>query len=327
MRRREALQRGFDKIASGIDRMLLRFRISQKLREVVAAQDKSVPESNSASYEIFAIILAVSAIVLSSLFFFTRLLDYGNFPPASYSSPSVYNLTKESVKWDIHYGASLGCPDDACYFNPDTPTTFFKRRAVLPLREFPIKDWHQGEPIFYRARIFIPENIRKGAFKDPISLHTILMFADNWDLYLNQQLVFQGTQETMLAPIPAQYIRADGSIDIAIKANIGDLPFQGIANRGDLVIGPRAELAPMTFFIEIMRPVCNFCIYCRNSRFASSSPCCSYLSEQIGKSAGFYFSASYLALSYSSGLITPVISESPVINPCCWRSLPETIRY
>ena len=74
------------------------------------------------------------------------------------------------------------------------------------------------------------------------------MFARSWDLYLNGNLTYQGTDETILAPIPRSFVRPDGTIDIAIRADAGTLPYQGIANRGDLVIGPRAKLAPLTFF-------------------------------------------------------------------------------
>lgn len=248
MRRRDALKIRIDKVASGIDRMLLRIRLTRILRQAMTPTEVPSQKKDNRLKDFVAIALAISSIALTSLFFFTRLADYGNWPPSAYSSPQVYNLTKSGIKWDVHHGPSLGCKDDACYVDPNTPNAFFKRQVVLPLREFPIKDWRPGESVFYRTKITLPESVRAAADKNPISLHTILMFAETWDLYLNQQLIFQGTQETMLAPIPNRFIRADGSLDIAIKANIGNLPYQGIANRGDLVVGPRALLAPLTFF-------------------------------------------------------------------------------
>ncbi len=248
MKRREALQLRVDKIAAGIDRLLIKLPLTRRLRDHMIARDSTSRSPTSKYQETIAIVLAIGTMVLSSMFFVTRLLDYGNWPPTAYSAPNVYNLTQQGVRWDLHYGKSLGCEREDCYRDPSTPSSYFKRQSVLPLREFPIKDWQSGDAVYYRARITIPQNIQDAAAKEPYSLHTILMFAESWDLYLNQQLVFQGTQETMLAPLPAEFIRADGSVDIAIKANIGTLPYQGIANRGDLVIGPRALLSPLTFF-------------------------------------------------------------------------------
>jgi Stage II sporulation protein E (SpoIIE) len=195
----------------------------------------------------FGLALAISCLVLAVLFFVSRLAEYGQWPPAIYQTSEVYNLTSQKVVWDIHYGPSRGCLQDECYRDESTPKSYFRRQAVLPLREFPIPDWQHGDPIFYRATIKIPSELINRTDLNPLSLHTVLMFAKSWDFYLNNTLVFQGTQETMLVPIPQSFIRHDGTVAISIRANVGDLPYQGIANKGDLVIGPRSKLAPISY--------------------------------------------------------------------------------
>jgi hypothetical protein len=196
----------------------------------------------------FGLFIAATCLILATVFFVTRLLEFGDWPPTIYSTPEVFNLTKEKVKWDVHYGASIGCESDECYRQESTPSSFFRRHEVLPMREFPLKNWSKNQPIFYRATIKLPEHLIKSATTEPLSLHTILMFAKSWDLFLNNNLVFQGTQETMLAPIPLSFLKPDGTITLAIRAFPGDLPYQGISNRGDLVIGPRSRLAGLAHF-------------------------------------------------------------------------------
>ena len=64
-----------DKMASGIDRMLLRLRLTQKLRDsLVQANAIEMPAQNRLR-EILAVLLAISTLTITSVFFVTRLLD------------------------------------------------------------------------------------------------------------------------------------------------------------------------------------------------------------------------------------------------------------
>jgi hypothetical protein len=248
MKRRDAIKQNLDQVTAKIARTdyVPGYRLIEQA--LASSEQASGTSKNSKFFEKFGLLVAIICLVLSSLFFVSRLVDYGNWPPPIYSSPNVFNLTKEQIKWDIHYGESLGCQTDECYRLETTPSSSFRRQEVLPLREFPLKGWKRDEPIFYRATVKIPENLRERIKSQPHSLHTILMFAKNWDFYLNNTLIFQGTQETMLVPVPIGFIRPDGTLSIAIRANPGDLAYQGISNRGDLVIGPRSELMNLTYF-------------------------------------------------------------------------------
>lgn len=248
MRRREAIKKGLDHVTERIARTdyIPGYRfIEQALAESV---DKSSVKVDSRFSERVGLFIAVTCLGLSALFFTTRLLEFSEWPPSIYGASDVFNLTKEKIIWDVHYGKSLGCESDECYRLESTPSTFFSRHEILPIREFPLKNWSKNEPIFYRARVKIPASVIEKAKSEPLSLHTILMFAKRWDFFLNNSLVFQGTQETMLAPIPLNYLNPDGTVNIAIRAYPGDLPYQGISNRGDLVIGPRSKLGNLSFF-------------------------------------------------------------------------------
>ena len=248
MKRRDAIKKSLDQVTARIART--DFIPGYRLIEQALAESEPATSGSSGNKfrQVFGLFIAATCLVLATLFFITRLLEFGDWPPAIYSSPEVFNLTKEKIKWDVHYGTSRGCQSDECYRLDSTPASFFLRHEILPMREFPLKNWSKDQPIFYRAMIKLPDQLIKSAEKDPLSLHTILMFAKRWDLFLNNNLVFQGTQETMLAPIPVNHVQADGMVTIAIRAYPGDLPYQGVSNRGDLVIGPRSKLAGLAYF-------------------------------------------------------------------------------
>jgi|694.fasta_scaffold64085_2 hypothetical protein len=246
MKRRDAIKQGLDQVTARIARtdFIPGYRL---IEQAMADSERPIAGTNKFS-NAFGLFIAATCLILATVFFVTRLLEFGDWPPTIYSTPEVFNLTKEKVKWDVHYGASIGCESDECYRQESTPSSFFRRHEVLPMREFPLKNWSKNQPIFYRATIKLPEHLIKSATTEPLSLHTILMFAKSWDLFLNNNLVFQGTQETMLAPIPLSFLKPDGTITLAIRAFPGDLPYQGISNRGDLVIGPRSKLAGLAHF-------------------------------------------------------------------------------
>lgn len=269
MGRKDAIKKSLDKVTARIAKA--DYVPGFRLIEQALADSEHTPLSKARSKfsEVPGLILAVACLVLGAAFFTTRLLEYGDWPPAVYSSPDVFNLTKEKIIWDIHYGKSLGCADDECYRLESTPPSYFRRHEILPMREFPLSEWSTSAPIFYRGTFKLPQRLIERSENEPISLHTIIIFAKQWDLYLNNQLVFQGSRETMLAPIPRQFIRPDGTISIAIKVQAGDLPYQGISNRGDLVIGPRDMLAPLAYFAHdsatslqllYLLPKLSFCI-------------------------------------------------------------------
>jgi hypothetical protein len=248
MGRKDAIKKSLDKVTARIAKAdyVPGYRLIEQA--VADSEDTHKHDIKSKVSDIPGLLLALTCLILGAAFFTSRLVEYGEWPPSVYSSPEVFNLTKEKIQWDVHYGKSLGCQNDECYRSESTPSNYFRRQEILPMREFPLSEWSSGEPIFYRALIKIPEQLIQRSEKEPISLHSIIIFAKTWDLYLNNQLVFQGSRETMLAPIPRQFIRSDGTVSIAIKVQPGDLPYQGISNRGDLVIGPRDSLAPLAYF-------------------------------------------------------------------------------
>jgi hypothetical protein len=246
--RKDALNQSLDRASAKALQAVLWVPGSSRLRQSLLNRNAELPDKHTFRTWFIARIVPLLCLAFAISFITNRLLEYGNWPPKVYLSDEVFNLTHEKIQWDIHYGPHRGCQDRLCYVNPSTPASYFVRRDVLPLREFPLRDWRDDQVVYYRATVQIPERVLKGTYEAPLSLHTILMFAKSWDFYVNETLVFQGVQETMLAPIPRHFIAADGTVRLAIIANVNKLPYQGIANRGDLVIGPRNMLAPLSFF-------------------------------------------------------------------------------
>jgi hypothetical protein len=248
VRRKDALNHLLDQASGAALRFVSRLPGSKHLRQSLISTDRFTPIESPWATKLMTQLIPVLCIAFALTFVTRRLIEYGSWPPAVYHGNDVYNLTARGIAWDVHYGPSKGCQTDACYVDPRTPAAYFLRREVLPLREFPLRGWQDDRVVYYRTALTIPQSLLSTAGDTPLSIHTILMFAKSWDFYVNGTLVFQGTQETMLVTIPRPMISSDGRVDLAIIARVDKLPYQGIANRGDLVIGPRSLLAPLSFF-------------------------------------------------------------------------------
>lgn len=209
--------------------------------------EKSVPHARQISQKsLMGPVAAVLTLALIGAFFFARLADFSEWPPKVYSDESVYNLTKNKIEWDVYYGKSPSCGAIECHLTESYPQTEFLKTAVLPMQEFPLRGYKNGDVVYYRARIRIPPPMLLG--EDALALHTIIVFAKAYQVYINEKLIYQGGQETMLVPILREAIQPDGTLFVSIKADPGTLPYQGVSNRGDLVVGPRDQLSYLSFF-------------------------------------------------------------------------------
>ena len=212
-------------------------------------------------------IATVVAILAAIIWFLVvRVGSYLDYPPQIYRDPSIYNLTQQKVEWDVYYGKSTMCGDRDCHLTVDYPAEKFLKRMVLPAREFPLNGYKSGELIYLRATVYLPEVLRKTPL---LVIHTPKIFAQRYWLYINNRLVEEGDMESLLASIPGDLIGDGGRLDIAFKIDPGNLSFQGIANRSDLVIGEKAKLRPTIFlskdlssnlFLWFLLPRVTFCI-------------------------------------------------------------------
>lgn len=211
-------------------------------------------------------ILSVIAILSAIIWFLSiRIGSYLDYPPQIYNDPQIYNLTQEKIKWDVFYGSSPKCGEIDCHLTSDFPKKNYLKQMVLPAREFPLSDYKSGQLIYLRTTVFLPDFMRKTPL---LVIHTPKIFAERYWLYINNRLVEEGDMESLLASIPSDLLGADGRLDIAFKIDPGNLSFQGIANRSDLVIGEKAKLRPTIFlskdlssnlFLWFLLPRITFC--------------------------------------------------------------------
>lgn len=197
------------------------------------------------------------AILAAILYFVSvRIGHYFNWPPNVYRDTRVLNLTAENVTWDVFYGTEEPCGQADCLFQSETSDLFFQKRMVLPAREFPLKDYKAGETVFYRAKIKLPAPLYQASQgDDPLVFHSLYIWAKSFDFFINGKLIASGGQELLNLSIPRTMISQSGEVVLGFRINPGDLPYQGIAHRGDLVIGSRSLLAPTAFFAEERRTV------------------------------------------------------------------------
>lgn len=202
--------------------------------------------------------VAGTLLILSLIVYFVvlRIGHYFNWPPDVYRHKDVFNLTSNQIEWEVFYGENEPCGSPACMLLPSAESHFFQKKMVLPAREFPLREYKKGQLIFYRTSLKIPQNlIQKSQSGDPIVFHSLYIWAKNFDFYVNGVFLASGGQELLNLSIPRALIPPTGEIVVGFRIDPQDLPYQGIAHRGDLVIGPRSILAPTTFIAEERRTV------------------------------------------------------------------------
>jgi hypothetical protein len=199
------------------------------------------------------IVVAAACLTAIAWFFKERIGTYFNGPPDIYRQSSVYNLTTAGVTWDVYYGPPKMCGQIDCHLLPSEPAASYPYKMVLPAREFPLKNYKAGQIIYYRTWIDLPPNLRDQ--RDPLTFHSLYIWAETYDFYVNGALVESGARELLNIAIPRTLIGPDGKVFLAFRIDPGNLPYQGLAHRGDLVLGPKSKLAPTAFFAEERRTV------------------------------------------------------------------------
>jgi len=208
--------------------------------------------------------LVVAALVV--FFFSLRIGAYVNVFQRLDLREHVINLTKQNHQWDVFYGQSPKCGKLDCHLTADYSKDFFQQQMVLPAREFPLKGYKRGDLIFLRTSIPVDE------FKnlnETLAVHSLYIWAKRFEFYANEKLIQTGGRETLMVPIPDTFLEGRSSLEISIKIDPGDLPYQGLANRHDLYIGPkrlmkRASFSSIeyktTFYLWFLIPKLIFCL-------------------------------------------------------------------
>lgn len=215
-------------------------------------------------------LFAVLALAVCIGFVTIQISSYENFPPESiYQNEKVFNLTDENIKWDVYYGDAVPCGHTDCHLLHDYPKDKYTKSMVLPAREFPLIGYKQGQLIYLRANIPIPDKLKSSNNTGPLMLHSFWIWANKYEMYVNGKLVEEGEKEVVSANIPRQLIDRSDVLHLAFKIDSSGLPYQGIAHRGDLLIGPKSMMKPLEFsgqeegkgrYLWFLLPKITFCI-------------------------------------------------------------------
>jgi hypothetical protein len=209
----------------------------------------------------------IGIVTLLIWFVSARVSKYFNWQGTLKENPVVFNLTDAGIQWDVFYGKSPLCGTKECLLQPDTPSSAFQKQMVLPAREFPLKDYKKGDIVYLRTSFRLPDNVR--AYDGPISFQSIYVWAKSYVFYINGVPVDEGSAELLNITLPRDVVSRDEPVRIAIRIDPGDLPYQGLAHRGDLFIGPKIVLSQTiydaqefktTYYLWFILPKLTFCL-------------------------------------------------------------------
>ena len=214
----------------------------------------------------FSLFIAIVCVLFPVIFIGGQIKELLAPSIEIYRDPAFENLTANAIEWDVYYGQSEMCENLECHLTAEYPAEKFTKKMILPAREFPLAGYKPGEMIYLRTNLKIPEKLL-GAAK-PIALHSLYVWAKKYEFFVNGIQVDEGEAETLNLTIPRRLIAPDGVAHLAIKIDPGNLPYQGLANRKDLVIGDRATLKATafkprelktTYYLWFLLPRLTFC--------------------------------------------------------------------
>lgn len=168
-----------------------------------------------------------------------------SWPPEQYTHPEVYNLTKENNIWHFYMSSNPPmCEDRYCHTMLGYDEKNFQKEVVLPTRSFPIKGYNQGDKIFYRTFIDLPEHLKNS--EKILYFHSIYVWAKDYKVYFNDTLVDNGSSQSLNIPVP-EGIKKAGQFMVNVYVDPQGETYQGLENYGDIVIGPKEILDPLKY--------------------------------------------------------------------------------
>lgn len=183
----------------------------------------------------FMAILAISIMAI----FITAITQYAYWQQDIEKDPNLWNLTDSGILWDVHYGNSEDCNGVPCQFVSGQKVV--DKQMTLPAREFPLLDWQRGQKIYLDTKIKLPKKLLKT--DQPIAFYSLYIWAENYRFFLNGKEFHSGGKETVFITIPQSMLQEVNSF--AFEIDSGDLPYQGLANRHDLLMGPKDAMASL----------------------------------------------------------------------------------
>lgn len=208
-------------------------------------------ESSHSSLTTYFIATLLLIAIVPVIFSFNFLTEW---PPEAYSNPEVWNLTKSKLNWKMKIGPSQKCGGIECAARPDFDDSDFKD-VVVPTRQFPLKEYQQGDLIFYRVNLKFPFHLITS--QEQIILHALYIWADQYRIYINGKLVDSGSAGSLNLNISRNYLYAE-QIQMAIIVDPSKQTYQGLENMGDIVIGPKSIIKKLdltTYSAEYVWPL------------------------------------------------------------------------
>lgn len=214
----------------------------------------------------FSLLVALVCVMFPVLFIGGQIKELLAPSTDIYGDKSFANLTRENLEWDVFYGQSPMCGGIECHLTPDYPAANYTKKMVLPAREFPLNGYKPGQQIYLRTKLRIPAQFSNP--DQPVALHSLYVWAKKYEFFVNGIQVDEGGPETMNITIPRRLVRPDGTLDLAMRIDPGNLPYQGVANRKDLLIGDQAALKATafkprelktTYYLWFLLPRLTFC--------------------------------------------------------------------
>jgi hypothetical protein len=214
----------------------------------------------------FSLLVAALCVLFPLLFIGGQIKELLAPSTDIYRDTAFSNLTRQNLRWDVFYGKSPLCGTIECHLTAEYPADRFTKQMVLPAREFPLNGFKPGNMIYLRTTLTIPPEIRDA--DSPVALHSLYVWAKKYEFFVNGVQVDEGSAETLNLTIPRRLVQPDGVVHLAMKIDPGNLPYQGLANRKDLLIGDRATLKATafkpqelktTYYLWFLLPRLTFC--------------------------------------------------------------------
>jgi hypothetical protein len=231
-----SLENSFKELADDLARSrFFRTLFSQRDSESVLRRIEQPKVFNIASR-----VWAYAIIIIIAGFFVQRIGYYFDWISKISRNKQVYSLTKNRVVWDVHYGDSPVCRGVDCFLTADYPSSKYERHMVLPAPPAPLNGYKQGQLIYLRTNLIVPEILLHS--REPIAFQSLYIWAKKYEFFISGKILDEGSSDTIVASIPRESIGKNGELNLAFRIDPGTLPYQGITHRGEVLIGARSVL-------------------------------------------------------------------------------------
>lgn len=231
----ESLQKQIDDLVERLGRLPIAQRIIKRLDW--ETEERKALGIHTPPGSIFQRFLLATGAALILAFVASQLGYYLDWQKAYENNPKVWNLTRDKIEWNVYYGQSEACGKVPCRLLH--PSAKGAKQMVLPAREFPLMNWKRGQKIYLSTELQIPDFLLE--LKEPLAFYSHYIWAKRYTFYLNDEPFHAGQTESVFITIPQELLTK--KLKLAFEIDAGELPFQGLSNKHDLLVGGKRALA------------------------------------------------------------------------------------